>query len=364
MPILHQPELFSTYRSNTVAGTCNNSTLHFDRETTITGKLYYKIRRAGTYNYRFFFSNIADSTFADGSSSWANLAGAPFEILSAYAGDGGAEIDPNGAEQLVPLTFDGSTGRKVGGGETFWSDAAELTIPEGHYLVFTWTVRGTHLPYTPDKIIPSFVKNANGNFVESKEFPQPQLVGCDAPFERTLAFWGDSITQGLGTTPHRYASWAAKIGHAQPDSIAVWNIGLGFARAKDAASGGIWAEKAAVNDTVVLCFGVNDILHEAADADSVCEDLEAIIDRLNANGVRVILFTVPAFDWTGEKKALWDEINRRIRTDLAKKVFGVFDMAAATSRTDIPGLSRYGAHPNDEGGTAIAEAFLAQFPAL
>ena len=79
-------EYFKKYRSNTVASTSNNYMLIFDEEKTVTGRIYYKVRKSGRYAYRFLFSDIVDSTFADGRVSRANLCGEGYEIVCAYAG--------------------------------------------------------------------------------------------------------------------------------------------------------------------------------------------------------------------------------------------------------------------------------------
>lgn len=84
MGLLANKEYFKKYRSNTFAGTCNNYMLSFENETVVTGRVYYTVRRYEKLNYRFFFSNIADSTFDDGSISYANLKGDEYTIIKAF----------------------------------------------------------------------------------------------------------------------------------------------------------------------------------------------------------------------------------------------------------------------------------------
>lgn len=107
-------------------------------------------------------------------------------------------------DSMVRVSFDGAVSKRVLSGETYWSDEACLDIKEGDYLVFEWTVKGTRMAYTPNKIIPAFIRDENGNYIESAEFQQPQLIGCDADFEKNIAFLGDSITIGLGTSKDEY----------------------------------------------------------------------------------------------------------------------------------------------------------------
>lgn len=357
-------EYFKQYRSNTTAGTCNNYILKFDEEKTVSGMIYYKVRKHGKANYRFLFSNTVDSTFADGSISYANLKGDEYTVIEAYAGDGGTSVNPNEDIELVNISFDGQKSKNVKSGEVFWSDEAELDIPEGHYLVFKWMVKGTSMAYTPDKIIPSFVKNDEGVYIENTEFPQPNLVGCDIQFEKNIAFLGDSITMGLQTTNDKYAFWVAKIAEGLGNDYSVWNIGLGYGRAQDAATKQVWLERAKQYDTVSVCFGVNDIL-QGRNEEQIINDLNTIVSELKGNGIKVSVFTVPAFDWQGEHCQIWDTVNDYIRNELSKQVDYWFDMAEATSKSsEEKYTAKYGGHPNDLGGTKIAEAFLEKYPVL
>ena len=363
METIPYKEYFGKYRSNTMASTSNNSTLFYDEEKTITGRLYYKVIKSGKYNYRFLFSNIADSTFGAGEYSRANWKGDAYEILCAFAGDSAtAECASLSADTLLKVTFDGQTGRQVGEGEVFWSDAAELDIREGHYLVFEWTVRGKCLPYTPDKLIPAFVKDENGAYRAGCDFPQPQLVGCDADFTKNILFLGDSITMGCGTTVDGYRFWAAHIARGLGDTFSMWNIGLGYGRAQDAASDGIWLEKARRYDTAVVCLGVNDIL-QGRNAEQIKNDLTYVVDALENAGVSVCIFTLPAFNWSDEHCDTWDDVNRYIREVLAGRAHTWFDMAVVSGHPENPYVSRdpQNGHPTDEVCAYIGQEFLREF---
>ena len=63
---------FKAYVSNTLAGSGNQS--YFVSDNTIqTGRVFYKVFAGGKYNYSFMFTNVIDSTYADGAHSKANL---------------------------------------------------------------------------------------------------------------------------------------------------------------------------------------------------------------------------------------------------------------------------------------------------
>ena len=359
-------EYFRKYRSNTLASTSNNDTLFFKEEKTVTGRLYYKVRKSGKYNYRFLFSNIADSTFAAGENSRANLVGGEYEILSAFAGNSEtADNTSLSADTLQKVTFDHQIGRHVGEGEVYWSDEVELDIKEGQYLVFEWTVRGKCFPYTPDKLIPAFVMDENGGYRASCDFPQPQLIGCDADFEKNILFLGDSITMGCGTTVDGYNFWAAHIARGLGNDCSMWNIGLGYGRAQDAASDGIWLEKARQYDRAVICLGVNDIL-QGRNAEQIKNDLTVITDSLKNVGISVCIFTLPAFNWEGEHRNTWDDVNRYIREVLAERTDAWFDMATVSGNSEnrYASLDPRNGHPTDEGCAYIGQKFLEQYKSM
>ena len=366
MELIPQKENFKKYRSNTRVSTSNNFSVTLDEEKMITGRIYYKVIKSGKYHYKFLFSNISDSTYDTGRVSRANLPAGEYEVISAYAGDS-ADTDNSKVltDNLKPITFDSCIGKHVSSGEVFWSDEAELDIKENHYLVFEWTIRGKHFAFTPDKIAPSFVKWHDCDFFPDCTFPQPQLVGCDAEFEKNILFLGDSITMGLGTSVDGYNFWAARIAKALGDNYSMWNIGLGFARAQDAASDGIWLEKARQYDTAVVCLGVNDIL-QGRTADEIKHDLTVTVDLLKAAGIAVCLFTVPAFNWVGEHRKIWDDVNRYITDVLIHHTDYWFDMATASANPD----NRYGSrdpidgHPTDAVCEYIAQEFLKKYNTL
>ena len=104
---------------------------------------------------------------------------------------------------------------------------------------------------------------------------------------------------------------------------------------------------------------MNDLCRDRG-ADEIIADLRVIIRALKAAGCRVILFTVPPFDFTDERKDRWYAVNAAVRSDLACEADALFDFAAVLGRpAPNEHLSVYGGHPNAEGCAAAAKAFLA-----
>jgi lysophospholipase L1-like esterase len=184
-----------------------------------------------------------------------------------------------------------------------------------------------------------------------------------------VTFLGDSITQGLGTAPFAYEFWVARLANALPEGVFVRNLGLGFARAEDAARDGVWLEKAKTAKRVVLCLGTNDLLQRSRRGDAnlaslVFEDVRKTALLLKAAGVRVFLLSVPPFDWQGDVKEAWQNVNLRLQNEVAPLLDGFFVTARVWGKAPpIDNEAAYtdersGSHPNGEGGRAMAEALL------
>lgn len=376
---------FDTYVSNTVAAG-GSQTVFYPEDRPFTGRIFYRITCGGRFNYSLLFSNTVDSTFADGSVSRKNLVIDSWQILGARLGvcrelDFSAMCaetkepsvtmgespedrpDHVAVSGFLPVTFGGRTEKEVAPGEFFSSDPVELNLESGEYLCFELTFRGKMLPFHAESIIPAFVKDGD-RWQYSRLIPFPAMVGVDRKVSKKVAFIGDSITQGCGTPVNAYSHWNAVLSAMLPKENAYWNLGYGYARASDAASNGAWLFKAKQNDFVIVCFGVNDIFHEfAADgpnsARNIKRSLTEIVDQLHSANVRVLVQTVPPFDYPEPLADIWREVNTFIRTELSQKAEAVFDDVPVLSAggPDCP-TAAWGGHPNEEGCRVWAEALF------
>ena len=108
---------------------------------------------------------------------------------------------------------------------------------------------------------------------------------------------------------------------------------------------------------MVVCFGINDI--NQGDGPQLLRNLETIVSTLKANGKKVILQSIPPFDYEKQHRIdLWEEQNRRIRQELALKWDGFLDVAAFLSVDGAGQTTKYGGHPNAEGCRVWAEHLL------
>ncbi len=360
-------DYFKNYTSNTSAGS-GNQKYFLTCDEIQTGRIFYRVNCGGEYKYSFLLSNIVDSTFSDGKESHANFVCDQWEILSLHAGickgdffgrsfDPVKKYDIQHACNMKQILFNGQKSKTVAPGEFFSTDAVLLNAQTDDYICVEISFRGKQIPFLCECNIPAFKKTGD-NWVFSSEMPFIGMLGCNRSVKKRIAFLGDSITQGLGTPINSYAHWNAIISKSLGSDYAFWNLGLGFGRASDAASDGAWLFKAKQNDAVVVCYGVNDIFQGCTEQE-LKANLKNITKSLHNCGVKVLLQTIPPFNYKQEHKRIWSEVNRYIMNDLADVADAIFDVVPILSvGGNTPEDALYGDHPNEEGCKKWAQALL------
>ena len=353
---------FDKYVSNTLASTQNQ--LYFVSDNTKQkGRVRIKTFSSGIYEYSFLFSDTIDSTYADGSISQANEECGNWTIHNASVviceGDYWYDME-NGIKpkKSVQLTFDGKKEKTVKKGESFYTDSVILNLSNKDDWYIEIEFSGEKIPYFEEIVIPTY-RLENGEWKLNKRVPVPNMVGVVRKVEKKIGFLGDSITEGIGTELGSYEHWNAKIAEMVGEKYSYWNIGIGFARANDAASDGAWLNKAKQMDVVTICLGVNDLGRGYTEKE-ITNNLEKIVRILQENKVRTILFTVPPFDYDKETKTKWSSINTYILNELSK-ITEVYDVAKIWG-DKAPNEERaiYGGHPNAEGCLVMAKDFVSK----
>ena len=346
-------DFYNIYVSNTTAGTSNQS--YFQGGEGV-GRAFYRLLWGGEWEYSLLFSNTVDSTFADGSRSRANQLCGPWEMAARCCICAGADDPQIENRAWKQLTFNGMPVKASAPGEVFSTDPFVLDARDGEYLCVEIAFRGSRIPCHLEINIPTYVKQA-GVFVPSVEVPIPNMIGCKRPVKARIGFFGDSITQGLGTECDSYGHWCHKVMEGLGSEYAGWNLGIGYGRASDGASGGAWLQKALENDCVVVCFGVNDIIQ--GDGEQLSRNLETIVSALKKRGRKVILQSIPPFDFVKQPAHdLWEQQNRYIREKIAPQCDGYLDVAAFLSQGGTGQVTKFGGHPNEEGCAVWAEHLL------
>lgn len=361
-------KFFEKYSSNTCAGSGNQHIFFSDENTVHTGRVFYKIFCSGVYDYSLLFSNILDSTYSDGSLSHKNLICSSWEITAAGIGkadkdffkktDDTKEMEKllnQGDIEIIPVTFDGSVSKKAAPGEFFCSDPVTIGFEEGDYLCLEISFKGKMIPYHEESILPIFNK-CDGRWIFDKHMPVASMVGCSRKTKKRIAFLGDSITQGIGTSLNSYAHWNSVLSQKIGKDFAFWNLGLGFGRADDMASDGAWAYKAKHNDILVICYGVNDII-QGFTAEKIKENIERIADIFLKENKMVILQTIPPFNYDEKRLEIWKDVNSFILEKMTGKVQLVFDTVPILCEDEKrPHIAKYGGHPDSRGCAVWAEA--------
>jgi lysophospholipase L1-like esterase len=343
------------YCSGTLASTHNQKI--FYSPTPTVARVFYRVFREGQFDYSLTFYDQIDSTFSDGSQSYANILCGDWCVSDVSLGVSDAADPTLPLSQKAKTTFGGEVGHSFAAGEIISTDPVSLSIEKNQYLCVEFTFFGNRLPHHPENLIPCFVMK-DGEWAETKMLPLPSMIGCNAPVKKRVAFWGDSITQGIGTPQDSYLHYAAVAASEVGKEHAYWDIGIGYGRAQDAATLGAWMKKALENDVVTVCFGVNDIL-QGRSAEEIKADLTLILDTLKGRGVRVLQQSVPPFDYPPNLRVIWEDVNDYVRTTLAPRADAFFDTVPILALSESePHRAKFGPHPNADGmvlwGKALA----------
>jgi lysophospholipase L1-like esterase len=117
---------------------------------------------------------------------------------------------------------------------------------------------------------------------------------------------------------------------------------------------GAWFYQAKQADVACVCYGVNDI-NRGFDAQTLKANLKTIVTALKEAGVKVLIQTIPPFDYNEQRTAVWNECNEYLLNELSTLADGVFDAALLLGKEDAPQMAKYVGHPNVEGCTLWAK---------
>jgi lysophospholipase L1-like esterase len=300
------------------------------------------------------------------------------------------------------LTFSGSTSITVPPGAPVWSDPVDLAVAAlGSVAVSLFLPEVTPATTWHNDARQTAYISGEGDFTAAERFEPAQTVTSRiflsgiavdaAPEARAVVLFGDSITDGDGSTldaNHRWPDFLAeRLNKANP-KVAVLNEGISGARVlRDRMGDNALArfDRDVLShpraDTVVLMMGINDIGwpetilvpkgEPAPSAEDVIDGYEQIIARAHANGMRIIGATLTPFEdtfrgtplygyYSEAKEAKRAAINQWIRTSGAFD--GVIDFDAITRDPANPKhiQAQYDKgdhlHPNDTGYKAMAES--------
>ncbi len=248
------------------------------------------------------------------------------------------------------------------------------TLPPAHtlYALKAWSAPGNQAG-APS--MSGAVAARNGShFSELDVVPQTA--------RKTVVCLGDSITEGVGSTPGAFRGWTERLAErlqakASTRRWAVVNAGIGSNRLlhdtpSTSALSRFDRDVLAVPGVskVIIAVGINDIQYsrrnplEAVSADDMIAAMGQLIARAHARGVEVIGATITPFEGSGshspEGEAMRSKVNEWIRNGGAFD--GVIDFDKALRDPVRPNQLFAAAdsggrlHPNDAGYAMMADA--------
>jgi lysophospholipase L1-like esterase len=316
----------------------------------------------------------------------------------ALAGERGAIVP--GSDRA--LTFGGHPSITVPPGAPILSDPVDLAVePLGSVAVSLFLPEITPTTTWHNDARQTAYISGEGDFTAAASFEPAQtiqsriflsgIMADAAPDARVVVLFGDSITDGDGSTPdanHRWPDFLAERLNQAGAKVAVLNEGISGARVlRDRMGDNALArfDRDVLShpraDTVVLMMGINDIGwpgtilvpkgEPAPSAEDIIDGYEQLIARAHAHGVRIIGATLtpfedtfhghPLFGYYDEaKEAKRQAVNQWIRTSGAFDGVIDFDAVARDPANPKHIRAEYDKgdhlHPNDAGYEAMADS--------
>jgi lysophospholipase L1-like esterase len=301
-----------------------------------------------------------------------------------------AELAEGGA--IVPgsdhvVTFSGHGTVRIPAGAPMVSDPIQWKLPALTRLAVSIFLPEETIP--PAHRVNEYV-SATGNFADAQQMPGATLVRSGAlvsgieivsdSASRVVVTFGDSITEGFGSTANEFRGWSDRLAErlARSPATRAWsvvNAGINSNRLLHDNPG---TDALARFDrdvlsvpgvaAVIVLEGINDIGYshtnpsEAVSASDIIDAYVQIIARAHEHGIAAIGATITPFEdshyYMPEGEQVRQSVNQWIRTS------GVFDGVVdfdSTLRDSghpariAPSLERGDhLHPNDEGYAAMA----------
>src|SRR6202142_2164105 len=308
---------------------------------------------------------------------------------------GAAHIALLGADgAIVPgsdhtLRFSGQPGITIPANAPMLSDPIDWKLPALARLALSVYVPEDTVP--PAHRLMEYVSSA-GDFTDAAQLPGAALVRSGAlaseveivspTATRVVVTLGDSITEGVGSTPNAFKSWSDRLADrlaANPATRgwSVVNAGIGSNRLLHNVPGtGALArfDRDVLGGPgvamVLMLEGINDIGYsqttptEAVSSQQIIEAYRQLIERAHAHGIAIVAGTITPFedshyyDLHGEQ--LRQEVNQFIRSGGAFD--GIVDFDAVLRDPEHPTQVRSTLHrgdhlhPNDDGYAAMGDA--------
>lgn len=301
----------------------------------------------------------------------------------------------------VSLTFQGNRSVTIPAGGQAVSDGADFTVPADTNLLVSLYLPGpvALAPFHSlgEQDMYSSADQAGDQTADVSDFPVNNLFGfwtllsgvdvaSGSPDPGTVVAFGDSITDGVGSTYDGNDRWPNDLARrlldqSQYPKMGVVDAGISgnrvvsddFDGLPGTGTGGISAVSRLQRDvlavpgarTVIVFEGINDI-KSGTSADAVISGLEQIAAACHAAGLRVLAGTITPFQgysaYTAAYEAARQDVNSFIRANAGGVFDGVIDFDAVVRDPADPAamLPAYDSgdhlHPGAAGYHAMADA--------
>ena len=289
------------------------------------------------------------------------------------------------------LTFSGSASTTIPVGALAVSDPVDLRVPDRADLAISLWLPGSQSAATEHKLgLQTTYVSPEGDFTGADSLPTATTtasyyylagvdVGSRAP-SRAIVVLGDSITDGLHSTPDANRRWPNRLverlrAHQGGNRIAVLNAGISGNRilhdmAGTNASARLDRDVLVQSGAryVIVLEGINDIgIPVGSPAEDIIAGHRQIIERAHAMGLKVYGGTLTPFQaflpgvyYSAEGEAKRQVVNQWIRTSKAYDAVIDFDRALRDHANPAVMRPAYDSgdhlHPNDAGYQAMADA--------
>lgn len=248
-----------------------------------------------------------------------------------------------------PLTFNGLRTVTIAPGSRVLSDAVELHVPALSDMAVSLFLPGASQATTiHESAFQTGYVSMPGDFSGSPSLPVqstigawPFLTGVDLDLAAPVVVaFGDSITDGLKSTPNANRRWPDDLAQrlqnlGAPGRVGIVNRGISANQLLTTEPTGLLAGRAGLERydrdvlstpgvrVVIVLIGINDISYHSASAASLADGYRQLVARGRARGIKVYGATLLPFEsspyYTAAREAIRQSINGWIRTS------GAFD---------------------------------------
>ena len=302
-------------------------------------------------------------------------------IISDVKSQGSSEIN---IDTTKTITFSGKEKININAGQEIYSDTLEYTLKalsevaisiyfgvvpnelagHGNSMQNSYIMEENKIN---DVVFSSDNKTPHWYFIESIEIVSTQQ-------KKTIVCFGDSITEGVGSTIDMHRKWPDKLTEKLQNNkiysnIAVVNAGIGGNRLCDQGLERFEHDVLNIKGVkyIIVLYGINDMIHLNTTATEIIEAYKHIIEIAHKNNLYIFAGTIlPVgkwFTWIEEREKDRLEVNEWIRN--TKKEDGGFDyyfdfdknLRDNNNQTNLADEydSGDGLHPSDKGHEAIAD---------